>query len=144
MSSVTDFSPGPFREVQLLIDGMLAGVVFPYRQSTLFQRIHRSLTSISPAIIYSGEFLPSIWRYVPLLKYQYQTTLTIELLRPMLSYGAFDTPTYHIDITVFLPLLSDGRPHNFTINVVGMGVNRSINADWIISGNVQVCIMCYN
>jgi hypothetical protein len=50
---------GPFREVQLLIDKRLAGVVFPY------------------PVIYTGEFLPSIWR-------------------PMVSYGAFDSPTYYV------------------------------------------------
>lgn len=56
----------------------------------------------------------------------------------MLSYGAFDSPTYYIDATPFLPILSDGKSHVFTLNVVGMGANRSTNADWIVSGNVQV------
>lgn len=59
-----------------------------------------------------------------------------------MSYGAFDSPTYYIDVTPFLPLLSDGSAHNFTLDVVGMGANRSINADWIVSGNVQVGLRC--
>jgi hypothetical protein len=59
----------------------------------------------------------------------------------MVSYGAFDSPTYWIDVTPFLPLLSDGRSHNFTLNVAGMGANHSINGDWIVSGNVQVLIV---
>ncbi|KAF8581084.1 hypothetical protein K439DRAFT_257490 [Ramaria rubella] len=94
---------GPFREVQLLIDGLLAGVIFPY------------------PVIYSGEFLPSI-------------------LRPMLSYGAFDSPSYYIDITPFVPGLCDGRSHNFTLSVVGMGTNFSINQNWIVSGNLQLVL----
>jgi hypothetical protein len=56
----------------------------------------------------------------------------------MVSYGAFDSPTYYIDATPFLPMLSDGQPHNFTLNVAGMGSDHSINNDWIVSGNVQV------
>ncbi|EIN14642.1 hypothetical protein PUNSTDRAFT_124096 [Punctularia strigosozonata HHB-11173 SS5] len=92
---------GPFREVQLLIDGILAGVVLPY------------------PVIYTGEFLPTIWR-------------------PMVSYGAFDSPTYYIDVSPFLPLLSDGVAHNFTVNVAGMGTDHSINVDWIVSGNIQL------
>lgn len=56
----------------------------------------------------------------------------------MLSYGAFDSPTYYIDITPFIPHLSDGLSHSFTINVAGMGANYTINDSWIVSGNVQV------
>jgi Peptide N-acetyl-beta-D-glucosaminyl asparaginase amidase A len=77
------------------------------------------------AVIYSGEFLPSIWR-------------------PMLSYGAFDSPTYYIDITPFVPSLCDGKPHAFTLDVAGMGANFSTNQNWIISGNLQVCIFNIN
>ena len=37
---------GPFREVRLLIDGLVAGTVFPY------------------ATIFTGGIIPSAWRYV--------------------------------------------------------------------------------
>jgi hypothetical protein len=56
----------------------------------------------------------------------------------MAAYGALDSPTYYVDITPFLPLLSDGAPHTFSLNVIGMGANRSINSDWILSGNIQL------
>ncbi|KZT30135.1 hypothetical protein NEOLEDRAFT_1054711 [Neolentinus lepideus HHB14362 ss-1] len=96
---------GPFREVQLLIDGILAGVVFPY------------------PVIYTGEFLPSLWR-------------------PMVSYGAFDSPTYYVDITPFLGSLSSSPSptHNFTLAIVGMGPGQPVNANWYVSGNVQVVL----
>ncbi|TFK51274.1 hypothetical protein OE88DRAFT_1629573 [Heliocybe sulcata] len=96
---------GPFREVQLLIDGTLAGVVFPY------------------PVIYTGEFLPSLWR-------------------PMVSYGAFDSPTYYVDITPFLGSLcsSPSPSHNFTLTGAGMGPGQPINANWYVSGNVQVVL----
>ena len=58
----------------------------------------------------------------------------------MLSYGAFDSPTYYVDITPFVPSLCDGKPHTFTLDVVGMGTNFSINQNWIVSGNIQVRI----
>ncbi|CAD6582508.1 MAG: hypothetical protein CYPHOPRED_002050 [Cyphobasidiales sp. Tagirdzhanova-0007] len=60
---------GPFREVQLLIDGKLAGTVFPF------------------PVIFSGGIVPTAWR-------------------PMIAYGAFDQPTYYLDITPFLPLIA--------------------------------------
>ncbi|EJD49003.1 hypothetical protein AURDEDRAFT_183127 [Auricularia subglabra TFB-10046 SS5] len=94
---------GPFREVQLSIDGILAGIVFPY------------------PVIYTGEFLPSIWR-------------------PMVSYGAFDSPTYYVDVSAFIPKLSDRLPHVFALDVVGIGANRTINSDWLMSGNVQIVL----
>ena len=56
----------------------------------------------------------------------------------MLSYGAFDSPTYYVDITPFVGSLCDGKPHTFTLDVVGMGTSFSINQNWIVSGNLQV------
>jgi Peptide N-acetyl-beta-D-glucosaminyl asparaginase amidase A len=58
----------------------------------------------------------------------------------MLSYGAFDSPTYYVDVTPFVPSLCDGQPHTFTLDVVGMGTSFSINQNWIVSGNLQVGI----
>ncbi|KAF5377299.1 hypothetical protein D9615_006388 [Tricholomella constricta] len=72
---------GPFREVQVLVDGKLAGVVWPY------------------AVIYTGGITPSNWR-------------------PLTSYGAYDAPTYWIDITPFLPtLLARNVAHTITLRV---------------------------
>ena len=61
-------------------------------------------------------------------------------IRPFASVGAFDSPTYFVDITPFLPLLCDGEAHNFTITVIGMGPDLSINSDWIVSGNIMVIV----
>ncbi|KAG0151623.1 hypothetical protein CROQUDRAFT_719785 [Cronartium quercuum f. sp. fusiforme G11] len=91
---------GSFREVQLWIDGFLAGVVYPF------------------PVIYTGGILLSWWR-------------------PITAIGAFEAPSFTLDITPFVPLLADCLPHNFTINVHGDGSgDRSTNPEWIISGSV--------
>ncbi|PLW52336.1 hypothetical protein PCASD_00113 [Puccinia coronata f. sp. avenae] len=90
---------GPFREVQVWIDNLLAGVAYPF------------------PVIYTGGILLSWWR-------------------PMPAIGAFDLPSYIVDISPFVPLLSDSRAHNFTLVVQGQGVNGSINPDWLFSASV--------
>ncbi|KAL5529020.1 hypothetical protein ACEPAG_4994 [Sanghuangporus baumii] len=97
----TTFGDGPFREVRLLIDGVLAGVAFPY------------------AVIFTGGIVPTAWR-------------------PITSYGAIDLPTYVLDLTPFAPLLADGGPHNFTLDVASAESDHAINANWFVSGLVQV------
>ncbi|KAK4698865.1 hypothetical protein P7C70_g7405, partial [Phenoliferia sp. Uapishka_3] len=100
---------GPFREVQLLIDGALdeldkAGVVIPF------------------PVIYTGGANPLLWR-------------------PIASLRAFDIPTFYIDITPYIPLLSDDLPHNFTLIVLGQGLgDHSVNANWFLSGNIQIML----
>jgi len=101
-----DFPPGtlgqgPFREVRLLVDGMVAGVAFPY------------------PVIFTGGILPPAWR-------------------PITSYGALDLPTYVLDLTPFVPLLTDGQPHTFTIDVASAEVDRTILQNWFVSGSLQV------
>ncbi|KAJ7456327.1 peptide-N4-(N-acetyl-beta-glucosaminyl)asparagine amidase A, partial [Mycena galericulata] len=71
---------GPFREVQLLIDGYLTGVVWPF------------------PVIFTGGVVPGLWR-------------------PIVGIQAFDLAESEIDITPFLPYLTDGKEHNFTIGV---------------------------
>ena len=44
----TTFGDGPFREVRLLVDGVLAGAAFPY------------------AVIFTGGIVPTAWRYADL------------------------------------------------------------------------------
>ncbi|KAF8597265.1 hypothetical protein BDV93DRAFT_527564 [Ceratobasidium sp. AG-I] len=109
---VSYFSPsagltakGPFREVQVLVDGRLAGVVWPF------------------PVIYTGGITPTNWR-------------------PLTSYGAYNQPTYFVDITPFLPTLTDSSPHNITLMVVGQGLSppNSINSNWFVSGNVRVTL----
>ncbi|KAJ6569612.1 peptide N-acetyl-beta-D-glucosaminyl asparaginase amidase A-domain-containing protein [Mycena capillaripes] len=94
---------GPFREVQVLVDDKLAGVVWPY------------------AVIYTGGITPSNWR-------------------PLTSYGAYDQPTYWVDITPFIPALLDTQTHHtVTLRVVGQGTTPpSFNSDWFVSGSIHV------
>ncbi|KAG6918680.1 hypothetical protein DXG01_012498 [Tephrocybe rancida] len=93
---------GPFREVQILVDGRLAGVIWPY------------------AVIYTGGVTPSNWR-------------------PLTSYGAYDSPTYWIDITPFLPtLLTINVAHAITLRVAGQGTAPTINSNWFVSGSVHI------
>ena len=60
----------------------------------------------------------------------------------MLSYGAGDSPTYYIDITPFLGLLTDDKPHSLSLGVAGMGLDppHSINDNWYVSANIQILI----
>lgn len=60
------------------------------------------------------------------------------LSRPITAYGALELPTYTLDVTPFLPLLTDGNPHNFTIDVVSAEANHTINQNWYVSGLLQV------
>ncbi|KAJ7172470.1 peptide N-acetyl-beta-D-glucosaminyl asparaginase amidase A-domain-containing protein [Mycena filopes] len=70
-------------------------------------------------VIFTGGILPSSWR-------------------PITSYGALDLPTYFLDLTPFVPLLTDGKPHLFTIDVASAEANRTINQNWFVSGLLQV------
>ncbi|CAE6467831.1 unnamed protein product [Rhizoctonia solani] len=96
---------GPFREVQVLVDGKLAGVVWPF------------------PVIYTGGITPTNWR-------------------PLTSYGAYNQPTYFVDITPFLPTLTDSAPHNITLSVLGQGLSpaHSINSNWFVSGNIRLTL----
>ncbi|KAF7778721.1 hypothetical protein Agabi119p4_3066 [Agaricus bisporus var. burnettii] len=69
--------------------------------------------------IFTGGFTPPSWR-------------------PITSYGALDLPTYFIDVTPFVPLLTDGKAHSFTIDVVSAESNHTILQNWFVSGNLQV------
>ncbi|KIP09482.1 hypothetical protein PHLGIDRAFT_116276 [Phlebiopsis gigantea 11061_1 CR5-6] len=101
LPSGTSFGNGPFREVRLLIDGLVAGTAFPY------------------AVIFTGGIVPTAWR-------------------PITSYGALDLPSYFLDVTPFVPLLTDGKPHNFTLDVVSAETDHVINQNWFVSGLLQV------
>lgn len=63
---------------------------------------------------------------------------SMEYDRPITSYGALDLPTYFLDVTPFVPLLTDGRAHTFTIDVVSAEQNHTTLQNWFVSGNLQV------
>lgn len=97
----------PFREVQLYIDGILAGVVWPF------------------PIIFTGGVAPGFWR-------------------PIVGIDAFDLRQPEIDVSPFLPLLTDGQDHSFEIKVVGLEVavngtatlSSSVGSYWVVTGNI--------
>ncbi|KAI0273633.1 peptide N-acetyl-beta-D-glucosaminyl asparaginase amidase A-domain-containing protein [Gloeopeniophorella convolvens] len=71
------------------------------------------------AVIFTGGIVPTAWR-------------------PITSYGAIDLPTYHIDLTPFVPILTDGEPHNITLDVASAEPDHAINQNWFVSGLLQV------
>ncbi|KAL1965615.1 hypothetical protein VTN77DRAFT_5292 [Rasamsonia byssochlamydoides] len=99
----------PFREIQLLIDGVLAGVVWPF------------------PIIFTGGVAPGFWR-------------------PIVGIDAFDLREPEIDISPFLPLLTDGKAHSFQIKVAGLNtppngsvmLTQSVGSYWVVTGKVFV------
>ncbi|KAH9008581.1 peptide N-acetyl-beta-D-glucosaminyl asparaginase amidase A-domain-containing protein, partial [Lactarius deliciosus] len=58
--------------------------------------------------------------------------------RPIAPYGALDMPTYHLDLTPFIPILTNGQPHNITLDVASAEPNHQINQNWYLSGLLQV------
>lgn len=56
----------------------------------------------------------------------------------MTSHGALDLPTYFLDLTPFIPILTDGSPHNITLDVVSAESNHAINSNWYVSGLLQI------
>lgn len=106
-SNATLLGFSPFREVQILIDGQLAGVQWPF------------------PVIFTGGVVPSFWT-------------------PMVGIDAFDLKEGEIDITPWLGVLCDGRPHNFTINVVGLvdnggttaSLSTGVNSNWQVTGKI--------
>ncbi|KAI1460976.1 hypothetical protein F4805DRAFT_351508 [Annulohypoxylon moriforme] len=96
----------PFREVQVLIDGQLAGVSWPF------------------PILFTGGVDPGAWR-------------------PIVGIDAFDLPSFEVDITPWLYLLTNGLSHTFQLRVVGFDTSAEdgvgpIGENWWVSGSVFV------
>nr|GMC94291.1 peptide-N4-(N-acetyl-beta-glucosaminyl) asparagine amidase A-like [Ipomoea batatas] len=64
-------------------------------------------------VIYAGGINPLFWD-------------------PVVSIGAFDVPSYEIDLTPFLALLLDGKPHR-----IGFSVANSVPY-WLVGGNLHL------
>lgn len=60
------------------------------------------------------------------------------LARPIAAYGALEVPTYSIDVTPFVPLLTDEKNHTFTIDVISAEDDHAILSNWFVSGLLQV------
>ncbi|KAG4429615.1 hypothetical protein IFR05_014905 [Cadophora sp. M221] len=103
----TLYGYSPFREVQVLIDGQLAGVHWPF------------------PVIFTGGVVPGLWR-------------------PIVGIDAFDLREHEIDITPWLPLLSDGAEHTFEIRVVGIvddgkssgSLTETVGSSWLVTGKI--------
>ncbi|KAF3070397.1 Peptide-N4-(N-acetyl-beta-glucosaminyl)asparagine amidase A [Daldinia childiae] len=96
----------PFREVQVLIDGELAGVSWPF------------------PILFTGGVDPGAWR-------------------PIVGIDAFELPSFEIDISPWLGLITDGQSHTFQVRVVGFDTSAEdgigpVGENWWVSGSVFV------
>lgn len=91
----------------------------PFREVRLLVDGQIAGAALPYAVIFTGGIIPTAWR-------------------PITSYGALDLPTYFLDLTPFVPLLTDGKPHTFAIDVVSAETDHSINGNWYVSGNLQV------
>ncbi|KZV71668.1 hypothetical protein PENSPDRAFT_751612 [Peniophora sp. CONT] len=72
-------------------------------------------------VIFTGGIIPNAWR-------------------PITSYGAIDLPTYHFDLSPFIPVLADGEPHTVTLDVASAEKDHGINSNWYVSGAVHVVL----
>jgi hypothetical protein len=72
-------------------------------------------------VVFTGGIAPTLWR-------------------PITAYATLDLPTYYIDVTPFIPLLSDGNPHNITLDVVSAETNHTINQNWYVTANLQATL----
>ncbi|KAI9435802.1 peptide N-acetyl-beta-D-glucosaminyl asparaginase amidase A-domain-containing protein [Lactarius indigo] len=61
-----------------------------------------------------------------------------EVPSPITSYGALDLPVYHLDLTPSIPILTDGEPHNITLDVASAEPDHQINQNWFLSGLLHV------
>lgn len=89
----------PYREVEVLIDGKVAGIALPY-----------------PHIYTGGWSNPYAWRPSP-------------------APRAFDIKPLMYDLTPFAGLLTDGKPHEFRVHVVGVPAGQS---GWFAVPNLHV------
>ncbi|KAK0563257.1 hypothetical protein OC861_004897 [Tilletia horrida] len=97
------YGGGPYREIQVRVDGNLAGIVSPY------------------AVIFTGGIQPLMWG-------------------PESAFGAYNQPTYLVDVTPFIGTLTDGKDHTFDLVVQSADRNGSYPQGWFLSGNLQVVL----
>ncbi|KAF1773633.1 Peptide-N4-(N-acetyl-beta-glucosaminyl)asparagine amidase A [Phytophthora cactorum] len=86
---------GAFREVQVLVDDQVVGVVWPF------------------PLVFTGGLSPYLWK-------------------PIVSIGAFDAPTYILNLTPFLGKFLGNESHAVAYRVV-YG-----EAFWLIDGNLLI------
>lgn len=60
--------------------------------------------------------------------------------RPIAAYGALDLPTYYIDLTPFVPVLVDGKPHTISLDVVSAEADHAVLQNWYLTANLQITL----
>ncbi|KAF9564641.1 hypothetical protein CPC08DRAFT_660179 [Agrocybe pediades] len=91
----------------------------PFREVRLLVDGRVAGTAYPYATIFTGGIVPTAWR-------------------PITSYGALDLPTYFVDVTPFVPILTDGKAHNFSLDVTSAEADHTVLQNWFLSGVLQV------
>jgi hypothetical protein len=84
-----------------------------YREVTVNVDRHFAGSFVPFPVIYTGGINPLFWQ-------------------PVTALGAFDIPTYDVELTPFLGLLIDGKPHEIALSVVD-GI-----AEWLVDANLHL------
>lgn len=111
-----------FNVANEFLNDLPAGTTFgdgPFREVRLLVDGQLAGAAFPYAVIFTGGIIPTAWR-------------------PITSYGALDLPTYFLDLTPFVPIFADGKPHNITLSVSSAESDHTINQNWFVSGNIQV------
>ncbi|OSD08639.1 hypothetical protein PYCCODRAFT_1441479 [Trametes coccinea BRFM310] len=111
-----------FNTANEFVPSLPSGTTFgdgPFREVRMLVDGQVAGVAFPYAVIFTGGIVPTAWR-------------------PITSYGALDLPTYFIDLTPFVPVLTDGNPHNISLDVVSAEDDHAINQNWFVSGNLQV------
>ncbi|MGS1080228.1 peptide-N4-asparagine amidase [Pseudoxanthomonas beigongshangi] len=90
---------GPYRELQVLIDGKVAGLAAPY-----------------PHIYTGGWSNPFLWYTIP-------------------APHTFDLHPQRFELTPFIGLLNDGKPHELRVRVVGLAHDAT---GWTLLPHLQI------
>ena len=90
---------GPYRELQVLIDGKVAGLAAPY-----------------PHIYTGGWSNPFLWYAIP-------------------APHTFDLHPQRFELTPFIGLLNDGKPHELRVRVVGLAHDAT---GWTLLPHLQI------
>ncbi|GAA6035371.1 hypothetical protein JCM8097_008839 [Rhodosporidiobolus ruineniae] len=72
-------------------------------------------------VVYTGGANPLLWR-------------------PLASLRAFDIPSLFVDLSPFIPTLTDGKSHNISFKVLGQGEGGTVNDHWFITGALHIVL----
>ena len=103
------------------------------------------LPSFSPfrevQVLIDGHFAGAVWPFPTI----FTGGLAPGLWRPLVGMDAFDLRMHEVDITPFVPYLSDGDPHTFELRLVGVSCcdergshtqSDAVSDYWVVSGAI--------